>query len=127
MEKRKLDRRAFSYYMRVLDARTGKLVGHLVDISTDGFKVDSQSGISLNVDFLLRMEIPAEISNTKLITFNACPKWCKPDRFDPTAYNIGFQITAIDPVAHDIFARMFEKYGTQTNSNNKLDNDYFWR
>ncbi|MCJ7434361.1 MAG: PilZ domain-containing protein [Anaerolineales bacterium] len=127
MEKRKLDRRAFSYYMRVLDAHTGKLVGHLVDISADGFKVDSQSGISLNVDFLLRMDIPAEISNTKLITFSACPKWCKPDRFDPTAYNIGFQITAIDSVAHDIFARMFEKYGTQTNSNNRLDNDYFWR
>ncbi len=58
MEKRKLDRRAFSYYMRVLDARTEKLVGHLVDISIDGFKVDSPTSVPLNVDFLLRMDIP---------------------------------------------------------------------
>jgi len=127
MEKRKLDRRAFSYYMRVLDAHTEKLVGHLVDISANGFKVDSLTSVPLNVDFMLRMDIPTEISNTKFITFTARSKWCGPDRFDPTSYNVGFQITAINADARDIFARMFEKYGTQTNSHNKLDNDYFWR
>jgi len=127
LEKRKFDRRSFSYYMRVMDAHTGKLVGHLVDISADGFKVDSQSSVLLNVNFLLQMDIPAEISNTKLITFNACSKWCKSSRFDSSAYQIGFQITAIDSIAQAIFARMFEKYGTQTNSNHRSDNDYFWR
>ena len=127
MEKRKLDRRKFSYYMRVLDAHTEKLVGHLVDISADGLKVDSQLSIPLNVDFMLRMDIPTEISNTKFITFAARSKWCSPDRFDPTSFNVGFQIMTIHPGARDIFARMFEKYGTQMDSKNKLDNDYFWR
>ena len=127
MEKRKLDRRKFSYYMRVLDATTEKLVGHLVDISANGLKVDSQSSIPLNVDFMIRMDIPVEISNTKFITFAARSKWCKPDRFDPTSYNVGFQIMAIQASARDIFARLFEKYGTQMDSNNKLDTDYFWR
>jgi hypothetical protein len=127
MEKRKIERRKFSYYMRVLDAHTEKLVGHLADISAEGIKVDSQLSIPLNVDFMLRMDIPAEISNTKFITFAARSKWCKPDRFDPTSYNVGFQITSIHPGVRDIFARMFEKYGTSTNSNNKIDNDYFWR
>jgi len=127
MEKRKLDRRKFSYYMRVLDAHTEKLVGHLADISADGIKVDSQLSIPLNVDFMLRMDIPTEISTTKFITFAARSKWCKPDRFDPTSYNAGFQITAIHPGARDIFVRMFEKYGTQMDSKTKLDNDYFWR
>jgi hypothetical protein len=127
MEKRKLDRRKFPYYMRVLDAHTEKLVGYLVDISIDGFKVDSQSSIPLNLDIMLKMDIPAEISNTKFITFAARSKWCKPDRIDPNSYNVGFQIVAIHPGARDIFVRMFEKYGTQTKSNNKLDTDYFWR
>jgi hypothetical protein len=127
MEKRKLDRRTFSYYMRVLDAHTEKLVGHLVDISVSGFKVDSLTSVPLNVDFLLRMDIPAEISNTKFITFNARSKWCEPDRFDPGAYNVGFQVTIIDSAARDILARMFEKYGTQVNSNKRSDNDFFWR
>ena len=120
MEKRRLDRRAFSYYMRVLNAHTEKLVGHLVDISAEGFKVDSLTSVPLNLDFLLRMDVPVEISNTKFITFTARTKWCGSDRFDPTAFNVGFQITIIDPVARDIFTRMFEKYGTKTNSNNKL-------
>jgi hypothetical protein len=127
MEKRKLDRRAFSYYMRVVDAHTEKLVGHLVDISVEGFKVDSQVSVPLNVDFMLRMDIPNEISTTKSITFTARSKWCGPDRFDPTAYNIGFQIVMINPDDRVIFTHMFEKYGTQTDSNNRLDNEYFWR
>ena len=42
-EKRKLARRNFSYYMRVMDETTGQLVGHLADISTGGFKLDSSN------------------------------------------------------------------------------------
>ena len=50
-ERRKLSRRNFSYYMRVMDEATGKLIGHLSDISTGGFKVDSTQPLPLNVDF----------------------------------------------------------------------------
>lgn len=39
-ERRHLDRRQFSYYMRVTDESTGHLLGHLTDISTGGFKLD---------------------------------------------------------------------------------------
>ena len=127
MEKRKLDRRKFSYYMRVFDAHTEKLVGYLVDISVDGFRVDSQISIPLNMDIMLKMDIPAEISITKSITFTARSKWCKADHVDPNSYNVGFQIVAIHPGARDIFARMYEKYGTQTKPNTKLDTDYLWR
>jgi hypothetical protein len=126
MEKRKLDRRKFSYYMRVLDAHTDKLVGYLMDISVDGFKVDSQMSVPLNMDIMLKMDIPAEISNAKFITFAARSRWCKSDRMDPNSFNIGFQIVAIHPGARDVFTRLFEKYGTQT-KDNKLDHDYFWR
>jgi hypothetical protein len=89
--------------------------------------VESQVSVPLNVDFMLRMDIPNEISTTKSITFTARSKWCGPDRFDPTAYNIGFQIVMINPDDRVIFTHMFEKYGTQTDSNNRLDNEYFWR
>jgi len=126
MEKRRLDRRKFSYYMRILDAHTEKLVGYLMDVSAEGFKVDSRSSIPLNMDIMLKMDIPAEISNTRSITFAARSKWCKPDRIDPNSYNIGFQIVAIHPNARDIFIRMVEKYGTQAKEN-KSNDDYIWR
>ena len=125
MEKRKLDRRKFSYYMRVVDAHTEKLVGHLVDISTDGFKLDCQLGLPLNVDYMLRVDVPAEISNTRFITFTARSKWCKPDRYDPNSFNIGFQIVAIHPSNRDIFIRLFEKYGTQQ-KDNKFNSNPLW-
>ena len=55
-ERRKLSRRNFSYYMRVLDEVTGKLIGHLSDISTDGFKLDCSRPVQLRVDLRLRID-----------------------------------------------------------------------
>ena len=39
-DKRKLNRREFTYYMQVLDDATKQTVGYLSDISTGGFKLD---------------------------------------------------------------------------------------
>jgi len=126
MDNRKFNRRAFSYYMRVLDANTEKLVGHLADISTGGFKMDSQTKIPLNTDMTLRIDVPDEISDKDFIIFIARARWCQNDRFDLTSYNIGFQLINIDPGDLLIFMRMFEKYGAQAN-NKKQNNDYYWR
>jgi len=38
-DKRKLNRRQFTYYMQVLDDATKQIVGYLSDISTGGFDV----------------------------------------------------------------------------------------
>ena len=91
-EKRKLPRRNFSYYMRVLDESTGKLVGHISDISTGGFKLDSKEPLPLNMMMRLRIDQIDSTSSKSYLIFTAKVKWCEPDRFEPNMYNLGLQI-----------------------------------
>ena len=125
-ERRKVSRRIFSYYMRMMDDKTGALIGHLTDISTGGFKVDSQKPIEANQEFNFRIELPNEVANKTFMVFSARSRWCAHDIIDPTSYNVGFQIINITPGDFEIFARMFEKYGTQGNVN-RSSTDYLWK
>jgi len=126
-EKRKLARRNFSYYMRIMDEVNGQLVGHLIDISTGGFKLDSSKAIPLNKDFRLRIELTGEVANKNFMIFAARSRWCQPDDIDPSSFNVGFQITNMSPSDFEIFNRIFEKYGSQGNSQRKSNSDYMWR
>jgi hypothetical protein len=115
-DKRRLARKNLSYYMRVIDESTGKMIGHLADLSTMGFKVESKQTLPSNRDMRLRLEQTNEISTKSYITFTARSRWCKQDHLDPTSYNIGFQILEMTPTDYDIFIRMYNTYGTQQNS-----------
>lgn len=126
-EKRKVARRNFSYYMRVMNEVNGQLVGHLSDISTGGFKLDSKNAIPINKDFRLRIELNKEVADKAFMLFNARSRWCSADPLDPTAFSVGFQITNMAPSDFEIFARMFEKFGSQGSQSNKSSNDYMWR
>ena len=125
-ERRQLSRRNFSYYMRVTDEATGKLVGHFSDISTGGFKLDSSKLVSINTDYRLRIDQTGEISNKSYITFKARARWCNVDAFDPNLYNVGFQIIEMTPGDYDIFVKMFSTYGVQ-GSSQQNNSDYLSR
>jgi len=113
--------------MRMMDDKTGALIGHLTDISTGGFKLDSQKPIPANQDFNFRIELANEFANKTFIVFSARSRWCEHDHIDPTSYNVGFQIINITPGDFDIFAKMFEKYGSQGNNDKKPNSDYLWK
>ena len=113
-ERRKIDRNDFSYYMRLIDSETRELVGHLADISSGGFKLDSQNPIPDNKDFRLRMDLTSEVANKPSMEFVARSKWCKTDPLDPFLYNVGFQLINMSPGDIEIFNRMMEKYGTKS-------------
>ena len=110
-DRRHLERKDFSYYMRLIDNDTRELVGHLVDISSGGFKLDSQSPIPVNKDYRLRMDLTSEVANKPTMVFVARSKWCAVDPLDPFIYNVGFQLVNISPGDLEIFRRMMEKYG----------------
>jgi hypothetical protein len=125
-ERRKIDRRNFSYYMRIMNEATGELVGHLADISTGGFKMDSQSPIQPNTDFVLRIDLSGDLAPKNFMVFAARSRWCQPDQIDPTSYNIGFQIVEMQPGDFEIFSRLVEKYGSQNNKTKKSA-DHLWK
>lgn len=126
-DKRKLDRREFTYYMPVTEDTSKRLLGYLSDISTGGFKLDCSKQVPIGQDFRLHIELTPEIADKTSIIFIARSKWCHPDYIDPTSYNVGFEIINMSPDDMMIFQRMFERYGTQNSSRKRSSDDYMWR
>ena len=105
------ERKDFSYYMQIFNNETQELVGHLADISSGGFKLDSLSLIPPNIDIQFRLDLTSEVANKPFMVFVARSKWCKVDPLDPFCYNVGFQLIGISPKDVEIFNRMIENYG----------------
>jgi len=113
VDRRRRERKDFSYYMRLIDNDTQDLVGHLMDISSGGFKLDSQKPIPPDKDFRLRMDLTSEMANKPYMVFVARSKWCEVDPLDPFIYNVGFQLISISPSDLEILKRIMEKYGKE--------------
>ena len=118
-EQRKMERRDFTYYMKVTDAATGNLVGYLVDISTGGFKLDSQKAIPAGKEFRLHLELSGDIANKSSLIFSARSIWCQTDPIDPTAFKVGFQIVGMGAGDALIFQRMYERYASSKPNRNQ--------
>jgi hypothetical protein len=126
-EKRKISRRDFTYYMQVTNDVTKELLGYLSDISTGGFKLDSQKQIAPGQDFRMHIELTPDIADKNSMVFIARSKWCHRDHIDPNSFNVGFEIINMSPTDVAIFQRMFDKYGTDNKSKKRSSDDYLWR
>lgn len=126
-DKRKINRRDFSYYMQVTNDLTKELLGYLSDISTGGFKLDTPKKIMPGQDFRLHIELTPDIADKNSMVFIARSRWCQPDHVDPTSYNVGFEIMNMSPSDMVIFQRMFDKYGSENSMKNRNSDDYLWK
>ncbi len=111
---RKDERRTCSLYLRLLNHRTGEIVGDLADLSVEGFKVESSKRLPPNTVFTFRMDMPPEICDKPYIVFTARSRWNRTDRLDARLYDTGFEIVAMDPEDCRLFERVFERYGTRS-------------
>jgi hypothetical protein len=94
-ERRKIERKYLIYYLRVFDRSTNLFMGNLVDITTDGIMVMSETPIKQNTVFTLAMDLPEPICGCKRVTFDAKSIRCEQDP-NPVFYNTGFQFVAIE-------------------------------
>lgn len=93
-EKRKLKRRHLIYYLSVFDQNSGKFLGQLVDITTEGMMLTSEAPLKENLIYSLKMVLPEKIHGKMEISFKAKSLWCNPD-INPNFYDIGFQFIDI--------------------------------
>jgi len=112
-EKRKAKRSNISYYLRITDATSNQLIGHLSDITKNGLKIDSRKELPVPKEYRLRIYTNSEISNKDYIEFIASTRWCKPDSMDPGLFDIGFEIIKIDSHDSETIQRMIDKYTTK--------------
>jgi len=115
-EKRVEKRKDFSYYMQLTDAKTKDVIGYLADISTGGFKLDSNEPIPTNQVFRFHFSLTPDVAQKPFMIFSAESKWCQRDPVDPFVYNTGFHLIEMHPEDREIFNRVLELYGTDKSS-----------
>lgn len=117
---KRLERKDFRYYMQLFDNDTQTLVGHLADINSGGFKLDSQNPMPVDKNIHFRMDLTSELADKPRMIFVARSRWCKVDPLDPFCYNAGFQLIEMSSEDGEIFNRLIEKYGKNC-GNRKID------
>ncbi len=90
-EHRKMKRWHVIYYLRIFDRDSGSLLGHLVDITTEGIKMVSEEILPLEKDFRLKMEVPLESGKVEEVLFRARSMWSEKDT-NPDFYATGFNL-----------------------------------
>ncbi len=88
-------------YFDVIDQRTGTSLGHLVDLTLEGFKIISRESIPRNEVYELRIDLPEEVEGVRQIVTRAQCVWCERD-INPEFYDAGFRIISISPPFSEI-------------------------
>jgi cytidylate kinase len=109
-ESRAFKRRHLIYYLEVYDDATGTLLGHLVDITTEGVKLVSKAPIEKNRVYRLRMQLPEDYFDEKVLRFEATSLWSSND-VNPDFYDTGFRVTWKDKRAKNIVAGLVGQFG----------------
>ncbi len=128
MEKRKLARRKVSYYLPVTDPSSSKVLGVVMDISPQGFKLDSGDKSLVGEVKRFHINLPDEIAPQPGRTFIGRSRWCHPDQLDPSSFTVGYEFLNISEDNATFFQRVFETYGTKSSENREYNaSDYFWK
>ena len=113
-DRRKVKRKYLMFYMRVYDVGTGKLLGHLVDLTAEGAMLISEHEVPAGQDFRLKMELSPDVSPQPYLEFDAHSLWCQQD-VNPQFYNTGFHVLSMTPENTAIVGRIVEAYGFRDN------------
>lgn len=108
-ERRKIERKYLIYYLRVFDRNSNKLMGNLVDITTKGLMMMSETPIETDAVFNMAMDLPEPIHGSKKITFDAKSIRCVQDS-NPAFYNTGFEFVSINDEDVETIKALMEEF-----------------
>ena len=113
-ERRKINRRFLSYFIRVFDSDTRQQIGNLADITPQGILLISLHPIPKGQVIRLRLEVTPEVSDKPFLEFSAQSKWCQPD-IDPKLFNVGFKLLQLTPEDTAIIKQINDTFGFREN------------
>ena len=108
-EKRQVERKYLVFYLRVFDGLGSRVIGHLVNISSNGIMLLSDYPVPVNEEYKLRMRLPHELVDHGEIIFNALSRWCRKDT-NPEFYVAGFQLHDISPRLKDNILCLIDEF-----------------
>ena len=108
-ERRKLERRHIMFYSRIFDRKTGKLLGYLGNITTDGVMVISEEPLRCDQDYKLRLDLPEDLYQQPVLNLDAHSLWCQTD-IDPNFFNTGFRLLGLEEMDRAIIEQILVDY-----------------
>ena len=109
-------RRKIAYYLPVYQASSSLVLGHLADISENGFRIDCKNSIQVGQELKLRLDLPIEMGRKPALIFTAFCRWCQPDYIEPVLFNAGFEVSRISSDDIQTYRLVIDKYSTRLRS-----------
>ncbi|MDZ7641909.1 MAG: PilZ domain-containing protein [Desulfurivibrio sp.] len=97
------------YYLKVYNDETGELLGHLVDITTEGLKLVAPQPLPLDRLFKLRLSLPEGHFQWQELRCRARSRWTGPD-VNPDYHTTGFLLEEMDEETKDLVAGLVSLY-----------------
>lgn len=110
IEKRNFSRHHLMYYLRVFDGISSRVVGHIVDISSEGIMLITDEPIAVQEEYRLRMRFPGADSFQEELLMEAVCRWCREDE-NSEFYLAGFQIQDLPEGAESFLQGLIAEFG----------------
>jgi hypothetical protein len=110
-ERRRYPRKPLLFYARIFDRKTGQLLGHLADITPNGFMLIGAEALPSGRSFHLHLELPEGFAfKEQHLHFEASSIWSQPD-LEPSQYATGFELAEVCQHALEIIEQIITVYG----------------
>ena len=98
-----------SYYMEVVDERTGYSAGTLINLSIDGLMLSTSEPIESEAYFQFGLTIPDAIAGEHVVSVDARSVWCR-HNLHTNEYDIGFLMINLDEQTENIISHAMSDY-----------------
>lgn len=117
-DRRQAERRASERYqllfnLELVDVRSDRPIGYLVDISSEGLMLASQQAHKVEGRYRMRLELPVEYDGYNALEIEATAAWTKP-AMNPAFHRTGFRELQLVSGPHRALDRLIEDYHLQT-------------
>ena len=110
--RRRLDRKFLTYFARVTDRKTDRLLGYLVDLTTGGALLIGDVPLKIGSEFSLRVDLPEGLTDREYLDVEARAVWNQPD-VDPEFYRSGLQLLETSAEDLSILGRVLSHYSAK--------------
>ena len=108
IDERNQERWLLIHALRIFDVQTNEMLGHLMNVTTEGVMLISETPLAVNKDFQLKMAIPVGDGETVDVELEARSIWSKADE-DPHFHKTGFQFTFCSEDSLQAISALIEK------------------
>lgn len=109
-EQRSLARRELIYYLKISDRKTGREIGRMGDIHTEGMLVMSEMPLAVGATYHAALELPKALQTPgrKEVFLNFEVVWSRPGPKNSTYQESGTRFLSLDQVQQDAINQLIE-------------------